>query len=306
MSEFYVFSGSPIDRADHRRRDAEWMAARLEDPGSKFLPLWRLAALVREGEAPRLGWATPEIRESMDDETDPVFLGLVDDVAHFAVDVSDLGEPAKELGLEGVASFPEVRSVAGQLPPGEAAIVAQARSLVDWHRRHGFCAACGASTRPEQGGYMRRCSSSGCATEHFPRTDPVVIMLASRDERCLLGRQGAWPRPFFSALAGFVEPGETIEEAVRREVTEETGIEVGGVRYLASQPWPFPSSLMIGCLADATSEEIRVDSHELEDAQWFTRAEARDALEAPTSKLSVPPPMAIAHQLIKAWATAAD
>ena len=282
MSAPHVFAGSPLDRADFRRRDAAWLAARLEDPTSKFLVLWRLRALVRTGAEPTLAWATHEIRASCDDETEPIFLGVTDGAAYFAVDISDLSEPEKELGLEDAAQLAEVRAVAGELPPSEAAILAQGRSLVDWHARHRYCAACGARTRP--------------------RTDPVVIMLVVRRERCLLGRQVVWPRPFFSALAGFVEPGETIEEAVRREVMEETGVSVAEVRYHSSQPWPFPSSLMIGCVAEGASEAIQVDSSELEEARWFTRDQVRAALAAATDELAVPPPMAIAHQLIHSWA----
>jgi NAD+ diphosphatase len=303
MGEPYVVAGSPLDRVDFRRRDDAWLAERIEDPASKYLAFWRLQVLVRNGDAPRLAWATSEIRSSLDEGAEPVFVGVTDGAAHFAANVSEISEPAKELGLEGVARFSEVRAVAGQLPSGEAAIVAQGRSLVDWHGRHRFCAACGAKTRPGQGGYLRVCTSSGCASEHFPRTDPVVIMLVVRGERCLLGRQPVWPRPFFSALAGFVEPGETIEEAVRREVREETGISVAEVRYHSSQPWPFPSSLMIGCTAEATSEEVRVDAAELEDARWFSLDEVRAALRSATEELAVPPAMAIAHQLLRAWAT---
>jgi NAD+ diphosphatase len=302
MSEPHVFAGSPLDRAEFRRRDEDWLAARLEDPGSKFLVLCRLRALVCTGAEPRLAWATHEIRASADEGTEPILLGVAGDAAHFAVDISELSEPEKELGLEGAARLSEVRAVAGELPAGEAAIVAQGRSLVDWHARHRFCAACGARTQPRQAGYVRVCSSSGCAREHFPRTDPVVIMVVVRGERCLLGRQVVWPRPFFSALAGFVEPGETIEEAVRREVVEETGVSVAAVRYHSSQPWPFPSSLMIGCIAEGVSEAIQVDSTELEEARWFTRDQVRAALAAATEELAVPPPMAIAHQLIRAWA----
>jgi NAD+ diphosphatase len=301
MSAPHVFAGSPLDRADFRRKDTAWLAARLEDPTSKFLVLWRLRALVRTEAEPTLAWATHEIRASCDDETEPILLGVADGAAYFAVDISDLSEPEKELGLEDAAELAEVRAVAGALPPGEAAIVAQGRSLIDWHARHRYCAACGARTRPRMAGYLRACTSSGCAREHFPRTDPVVIMLVVGGERCLLGRQVVWPRPFFSALAGFVEPGETIEEAVRREVMEETSVSVSEVRYHSSQPWPFPSSLMIGCIAEGASEAIQVDSSELEEARWFTRDQVRAALAAPTDELAVPPPMAIAHQLIRAW-----
>jgi NAD+ diphosphatase len=297
-----TFSANPLDRASQHRREPAWISARLEDPDSRFLPLWKLLALVRQQSAPALAWARSEVRESMDPDVGPVLLGMRDGIAHFAVDVSPLAEPEAALGVAGVAKFQEPRAIAALLPAGEGGILAQARSLVDWHARHRFCSTCGERTRTAEGGYMRACP--GCSAQHFPRTDPVVIMLVARGDHCLLGRQSAWPPRMFSALAGFVEPGETLEEAVRREVLEEAGIEVAAVRYHASQPWPFPASLMIGCIADAASEAIRIDPGELSEARWFSRAEVLKALAAPmgADDLFVPPPMAIAHHLIRAWA----
>jgi NAD+ diphosphatase len=230
-----------------------------------------------------------------------VFLGIHEERAHFALDVSPLEDPVAELEWAGTAGFPELRAVAGRLPAGEAAVAAQARHVVDWHARHRFCPGCGGPTQPVEAGWSRRCRAVGCEAPHFPRTDPVVIMLVVDGEQCLLGRQPSWPRPFFSALAGFVEPGETLEEAVRREVHEEAGIEVGEVHYRRSQPWPFPASLMLGCRARARSSEIRVDAHELEEAAWFGRAEVRAALAGPTPRLALPPPLAIAHHLLRDW-----
>jgi NAD+ diphosphatase len=295
-----VFSGNPLDRAEPRRRDAAWLRERLADEATRLLPVWKLAPLVRTGDEPRLAWATPALLDGREAQPEPVFLGLCDGLAHFAVDLSDRPDPVREFGFEGVAHFPELRAIAGLLPPGDAGIAAQARQIVDWHARHGFCPGCGERTQPRDGGWSRRCAT--CSSEHFPRTDPVVIMLVSDGGRCLLGRQGAWPRPFFSALAGFVEAGETLEEAVRREVAEETGVRVDEVRYHASQPWPFPASLMLGCMARATTHEIELDRHELEEAAWFGRDEVRAALAAPTARLALPPAMAIAHHLIRAWA----
>jgi NAD+ diphosphatase len=294
-----VFSGSPLDRAALRRRDAAWLRERLADDATRVLPLWRLSPLVRTGDAARLAWATPALLDGRDAAPEPVFLGVADDVAHFAADLSDRPDPLTEFGFAGVAHFPDLRAVAGLLPPGDAAIAAQARHLVDWHARHRFCPGCGEATRAKDGGSARSCRD--CGAEHFPRTDPVVIMLVSDGERCLLGRQPAWPRPFFSALAGFVEGGETLEEAVSREVAEEAGLAVTNVRYLASQPWPFPASLMLGCSAEAVTRAITVDKSELDEADWFTRDEVRAALAAPTPRLALPPPMAIAHHLIRAW-----
>jgi NAD+ diphosphatase len=308
VSEPYVFAGSPLERVDFRRRDAAWIAERLADRETRLLPVWRLSVPVREAaqdastaappRAPELVWIDRERRPEGGPE--PILLGVHGGRAHFALDVSMLGDPVAELGLA-EASYPDLRGVASRLAGGEAAIAAQARHLVDWHARHRFCSVCGQPSRVGDAGHVRRCSSSECATEHFPRTDPVVIMLVTLGDRCLLGRQPKWPHPFFSALAGFVEPGETLEEAVRREVFEEAGVHVGTVRYHSSQPWPFPASLMMGCMAEASSEEIRVDAHELEDARWFTRDDARAALAGKNKELALPPPLAIAHQLVRAW-----
>jgi len=193
----------------------------------------------------------------------------------------------------------------------DAGIAAQARAFLDWHERHRFCAVCGASTDAAQGGIFRKCTT--CPAEHFPRTDPVVItvVIDTEHDRCLLGRQASWPAGMFSALAGFIDHGESIEDAVRREVAEESGIDAVNVRYHSSQPWPFPSSLMIGCHADAGSADINYDDWEMDDVRWFTRDEIRDSLALPAAQLgqpglpdgalSLPGPMAIAHTLISAW-----
>ncbi len=182
----------------------------------------------------------------------------------------------------------------------DAALYAAARSLVDWHARHGFCAVCGTATAIFRAGWGRKCPS--CAAEHFPRVDPVVIMLAERGEKVLLGRQPIWPAGRYSALAGFLEVGESIEEAVRRETLEEAGVQVGPVRYVASQPWPFPSSLMIACIGEALDETITIDAHELEDARWFSRDDVRSALARESdASFIAPPAYAIAHTLLTAW-----
>ncbi len=299
-----IFSGSTLDRADIHRRDAAWIQERLANDATRILPVWRLSPLIREDD-PKLAWATPSLLESQSPGTEPVLLGLDDDdVAHFAIDLTSTDDPLDEMGWKGVAHFPDLRAVAASLPAADAAIAAQARQIVDWHARHRFCAVCGEATRPFDGGYVRRCAD--CSAEHFPRTDPVVIMLAIREGRCLLGRQPTWPSPFFSALAGFVEPGESIEEAVRREVQEEAGIRIGRVRYVASQPWPFPSSLMIGCLAEGLSEEVTLGDAELAEARWFDMEQVRAAFGGDSSELGVPPPMAIAHQLLRAWVDGAS
>lgn len=295
MSKPYVFAGSPIDRLDARRRDSDWISARLEDPSSRFLALSGLGPAVRDRQ---LSWAGPETLDHQRPGGTPIFLGQRDGLALFAVDVTGTEPPATNLGPSDV-EFPDLRAIAGALPGDDAAIAAQARHLIDWHSRHGFCPGCGEATQSRDAGWARHCPA--CSSEHFPRTDPVAIMLVHRGESCLLGRQAAWPGRFFSALAGFVEGGETLEEAVRREVKEEAGITVGEVRYHSSQPWPFPASLMLGCMAEGLTEEIEVDTSELAEAAWFSRDDVARALRRPSDVLAVPPAMAIAHQLLRAW-----
>jgi NAD+ diphosphatase len=304
MAVPHVFAGSPFDRASHLRRDGDWLAERLADADSRVLPLWQLKALIDPGEAPEIAWQPGDTLEAFGPDHDEiVFLGLKDEVAHFATGLNGVDNPAIGGSLQGRGKFIDVRSIAPQLGDGEAAILAQARSLVDWHARHRFCAVCGGATGMEDAGYQRKCTAEACGATHFPRTDPVVIMLVLKDDRCMLGRQPWWPKGMFSALAGFVEPGESIEEGVRREVKEEAGIEVGAVRYHSSQPWPFPSSLMIGCMAEALTEEVHIDGHELQEAGWFDRDEITEMVAAWHNMRAprTPPPMSIAHQLCRAW-----
>ena len=309
-------AGNPLHRAGNERRDPGWLSAALAGEGARFLPVQRLKVAVttaadgRGAPAPgggageganRLAWARGG--EWLEGAGEPVLLGLDGAAARFAVDVSDLPAPAAaSFGPGARVEFQGLRTAAPNLPAGDAAIAAQARGLVGWHERHPFCAACGAATRIRNGGGSRACTA--CGAEHFPRTDPVVIVVVSRDGRALLGRSGRFAGNLYSALAGFMEPGESVEEAVRREVAEEAGIEVGAVRYVFSQPWPFPASLMLGCIAEGLSGEIEIDPKEIEDARWFSRTELTDALAGRSEILTVPQPLAIAHHLIRAWLAA--
>jgi NAD+ diphosphatase len=285
----HVFAGNPLDRASNERRDAEWLAACLAHPDARYLAFRELEVLADPGPPPELAWRGADQLAAVE-APPPVLLGLRDDVPHLAVDVSALDGAALD-GLAAGTAFVEARGIAPGLSLADAGVLAQARSLVDWHARHRFCARCGGPTKPRSGGGARRCEA--CAAEHFPRVDPVVIVLVTRGERCLLARPGTRPGPMYTCVAGFMEPGETIEEAVRREVLEETGVAVGAV-----------------CHADATSGEIAVDLDEIADAQWFERADVAKALEASEAgwevgvgaPFGVPPPMTIAHQLIRAWA----
>jgi NAD+ diphosphatase len=195
--------------------------------------------------------------------------------------------------------FAELRGAMLRLSPRDAELAATAKALVQWHRSHRFCSQCGAGSAPAQGGWQRRCPA--CGASHFPRTDPVVIMLVTRGNRALIGRSPGWPEGMYSCLAGFVEPGETVEAAVRREVAEETGVRIGAVRYLASQPWPFPASLMLGCHAQALDDAIALDPAELDDALWITREEMLTVMAGAHPRIRPARRGAIAHALISAW-----
>ncbi len=264
------FSGNPLDRASEKRSDAAWISARWRDPTSLILPMWRLQPFIIGAEkapAPvELGLLRPGLADSLAAPDAPcIFLGLEGNNAMFALDISAAPDPMREGPLAGLGHFRDARLAGATLPLKDAAIMGQAKAMIDWHNRHGFCPRCGAPTTLEEAGYKRVCTR--CGTEHFPRTDPVVIMVAVHDGACLVGRNKNFPGTFFSALAGFVEPGETIEEAVRRELMEEVSLKVGKVHYYATQPWPFPSSLMIGCIAEAASREFKVNNTEIAGAR---------------------------------------
>ena len=282
------FTGGYLDRADRLRHDPAGLAAALGD--------WRARLLVlgpdyepQVDEGGRLGWTSLADAPA---DAELVLLGLHDGRAHVA---AITGKP-------GGAAFrsPRLMGALAQMAPGEAATWAAARSVLDWHARHRFCANCGSVTAPFRAGWGRKCPA--CATEHFPRVDPVVIMIAEHNGRALLGRQAAWPQGRYSALAGFLEPGESIEEAVAREIGEEAGIRVSDVRYVASQPWPFPSQLMIACTAQAKDDALTLDTTELEDAIWVFRDTVRAVLAGGDGPFIAPPPHAIAHSLLTRWA----
>jgi NAD+ diphosphatase len=285
------FTGSPLDRVDHIRSDADAVTALLND--------WRGRVLGLDGLDPRLSAEGRLVWQSMAEvslEVELILLGLHEDKPHFAPITSGQG---------GAHRSPAIWRALASLPAEEAAIYGTARSLIDWHNGHRFCGQCGGETKVFRAGWGRVCG--GCGKEHFPRTDPVVIMLAIHGDRCLLGRQARFAPGMYSALAGFLEPGETIEEAVRREVMEEAGVRIGRVTYMASQPWPFPATLMIGCIGEALTEEVIVDYAELEDARWFTRAEVQEMLgggqeSGIANGLGAPQPIAIARSLMRAWA----
>lgn len=310
MPEFRnTFSGNPLDREAARRRDEDWVAKQVDVPQTRFLPLRNLTFPMHQVDGHmRLAWSSlPPGADT--DRHPPLLLGTSGDAARFAINEA---AASNQFELPADAAFSDLRAAAPVLDADDAGIAAQARAFLDWHERHRFCAVCGAATIAAQGGIFRKCTT--CPAEHFPRTDPVVItvVIDTERDRCLLGRQASWPAGMFSALAGFIDHGESIEDAVRREVAEESGIDAVNVRYHSSQPWPFPSSLMIGCHADAGSADINYDDWEMDDVRWFTRDEIVHSLQQPAAQLdqpglpdgalSLPGPMAIAHTLISAWA----
>ena len=284
-----TFAGAGLDRADHIRADADKLAE-LMDWRARLLRLDGLDPLITPDGT--LDWGT---LADADAASEVVFLGLLGGKGCFA-EVSP-----KLLGSVAPAN-PRLWAAMSSLSPEELAIYGTARSLVDWHARHRYCARCGNPTVLAKGGWQRSCTNEVCKAEHFPRVDPVTIMLVEHEGQLLLGRQPRFPPRRFSTLAGFVEPGESIEEAVAREVMEEAGVAVRDVSYVGSQPWPFPSSLMIGCHAHALSAELTVDHTELEEADWFSRAEVAAAMAGDEDgRFIAPPPQAIAHHLLKWW-----
>jgi NAD+ diphosphatase len=300
MSKAHIFAGNPLDRGDALRRDPEALEQVTRAPASLYLPFADLRVLVRGADALELAWIEQPVIAMLGQDAPPVFLGIRDGTGHFAIDVSSLDLSAASLDPDG--RFEDARMAAMVLPAAETGILAQSRSQLDWHRRHRFCSVCGQPTTQDRGGHVRRCDN--CDAEHFPRTDPVAIMLITDKERCLLGQSaGRLARTgMYSALAGFIDQGESIEEAVRREVREEAGIAVAEVVYHSSQPWPFPSSLMIGCHGRALTTEIEMDTQEMADVRWFELDEVQQALDQAHPTLKLPGPIAIAHHLIRAWA----
>ncbi len=294
-----VYTGSPLDRAGHRRDDEAWIAARLLDPASLLVPVWRSQTLFQglDNARPEAVFLTGGAASSLRMAGGPwAFLGLMGEQAVFAVDVSSVEDPLPLLS-ETIGRFEDLRMIPAGLPDKDAAILAHARGLMHWRNRHRFCAVCGTACDIRSAGHAYACPA--CGAQHFPRTDPAVIMLVHRADRVLLGHSSRFPKAtMYSTLAGFVEPGESLEEAVAREVMEESGIRVGAVRYHSSQPWPFPSSIMLGFYAEGLTDAITIDPTELRDARWFTRSE----LQAPDAHgFTLPRRDSIARRLIEDW-----
>ncbi|WP_299813904.1 NAD(+) diphosphatase [uncultured Jannaschia sp.] len=305
LAESVTFGGGALDRAEDLRRDPDALAAL----PARVLPLWRGKPLLDAGRA-ALDWVAPDV---FAEEGATVLLGRADGMALFARDVSALDVAGGTEGVGGFVdaseqthpdlpagtAFGELRRVMTRLTPLDAELAATAKGMLEWHRSHGFCANCGTATQIGKAGWIRVCPN--CARSHFPRTDPVVIMLVTRGNSVLLGRAPSWPEGFFSCLAGFMELGETLEAAVRREVREETGVRVGRVDYLASQPWPFPGSLMLGAWGHAESEAIVVDPDEIAEALWLTREEMMEVFEGHHPRVQAARNGAIARFLLENW-----
>lgn len=292
------YAGLELDRMAERRGDQAWIDQLLQKPDSRLVPTWRSRNLVIEGDSPEAVFlSTLEISATLTGST--VFLGLAGETAYFAADLS----PFEEAALPGLVGqrgkFIDLRAVGAVMDRQHGALLAYARGLSHWHSRHQFCANCGAPSVAAEGGHVRKCTSAPCGASHFPRTDPAVIMLVTHGDKAFLARNNRFAFPMFSTLAGFVEPGESLEETVAREVWEEAQIRVSDVQYQSSQPWPFPCSIMLGFRARALGLDYKVDGVELIEAGWFDRAHLR-ARHDP-EKFRTPRGDSIARRLIDEW-----
>jgi NAD+ diphosphatase len=289
MKRQNVFAGAYVDRSGHRRDDPEWLAEAIARPDARFAPVWHDHCLIA-GDPPAIVLLAHRAVDPWLPVDETIFLGFYESHPVFAFDLEGETPPFADAG-----EFHDLRYLGTVLAEDQANLVAHAIAVTIWHRRQRFCGSCGAPTVADSGGNTRTCTSEDCRGQIFPRVDPAIIVLVSDGDRALLGRQTSWPEGRYSTIAGFVEPGESLEDAVRREVLEETNIEVGAVHYHSSQPWPFPSSLMLGFRAEATSADIRLNDGELEDAQWFTRKECRSGFP------KLPFRVSIARRLVDDW-----
>ncbi len=299
MAMVNYYAGGPLDRAAQLRGEPAAIARLLRAPETRFVPVWHAHNLVARGEPVRAALLTAEaVAGLVDGRAESVLLGLdAAGAAHFALDVSHIDDPAAHPALDVAGRFADLREVGPLIGRDDGAVLAFARGILWWHLRHRFCGVCGGATVPSEAGFSRRCDT--CGATHFPRTDPAVIVLIHDGERIILGRQRKWPAGMHSVLAGFVEPGESLEDAVAREIYEEVGVRVGEVRYHSSQPWPFPASLMLGFTAGATTRDICRHDGELESARWYGRAELLDSPEDASFRL--PRRDSIARRLVDDW-----
>jgi NAD+ diphosphatase len=290
------YATGEFNRAVERREDVAWIREKLADPASRLYPIWRLRNYVSDPEAPHALVLDPQLRAAfIEAARNVVLLGTEQETAHFLIDISNL-EESEALALGHAV---DQRAVGALMPQREGALLAYARGLTYWHERHKFCGVCGSPTEPKSAGHQRQGTNPDCSVVEFPRTDPAVIMRITHGDKILMARQAVWPQGMHSVLAGFVEPGESLEDAVAREVYEEVGLRLTRIKYYSSQPWPFPSSLMLGFSAEATSDAFKVDEDELESARWMTRQDLLNSPEDETFKL--PRKDSISRRLIEDW-----
>jgi NAD+ diphosphatase len=292
-------SNPAFDRAAHLRLDEGWMASATRGEDALIAPVWQSRSLIATDEGGSRAALIPSGRFDWDSAGDIVFLGRADGRNYFAADIAvpDADDAAGRFAAHG--AFEELRLLARRMPGEEAALLAYAKGMLWWHERHRFCGVCGHPTVSNQAGHRRVCTNEVCRTEQFPRSDPAVIMLIEHEDRCLLARGARFPDGFWSVLAGFVEPGESIEDTVAREVFEECGIRIADITYQSSQPWPFPSSLMMGFRARALNTELTLDPHEIVEAGWFDRGWIRSL--DPDGPIRIPPKLSISRRLIDDW-----
>ena len=322
-SSLNCFAEHTVERLSKMRRDDRWIPDRLEDPTTRYVPVWKSKHLIAEEPGVRAVFLAPhELGDLIHRVESTVLLGAEETSALFAVDLPSL-DSSLPSRLTRLGKFRDLREVGALLDRRESALLAYAKAITYWHRRHRFCGDCGNPTVSAEGGHLRVCSNEQCKQQHFPRTDPAIIVLVASGDQCLLGRQPVWPKGLYATIAGFVEPGESLEGAVMREVLEETGIQLKQIDYHSSQPWPFPGSIMLGFIAQAENKDIVLDGDELEDARWFSRKEVQNALrmvddntldptrwvsmkedhKAPKNgAIQLPPPLSISYRLIKDWA----
>ena len=300
MTRINFYANIHLDRAGNQRVDSDWVSARLRAPESRILPVWRSQNLISPGD--QVTMVELEITHLdilTNGQNEPILLGLVDEVAYFAIDVSHVDDPIAHDVLGQQGEFADLRQVGPVMAREEGNLLAYARGINYWHQRHQFCSVCGAPTRSEAAGHQRRCTNEACNATHFPRTDTACIMLVYHGDRIILGRAERFPPRMQSVLAGFLEPGESLEDCVTREIYEEVGVRVTDVSYQSSQPWPFPASLMVGFRARALDTELDPHPSELVSAGWHSRDELK-AL-TPESALQLPRPDSIARRLIEDW-----
>jgi len=303
-SALNFFAANPLDRLVEKRRNREWLTSQMHAPTTRFVPVWRMQNLFRDATSAEARLLRAEELPQALAPDAVTLLGSHQGIVYFAVDVEqDVAETPPDW-VATLGTLRDLRVVGTAVAPHTGALLAYARAMIYWERRHRFCGDCGHATRRTEGGFVRTCTNEACGKQIFPRTDPAIIVIVQSGERCLLARQSSWPPGRYSIIAGFVEPGESLEDAVKREVREEAGIEVSDIHYHSSQPWPFPSSLMVGFMATAATTEFNLIDNELEEARWMTRAQIAEEISA--GKLKLPPGLSISRRLIETWFDAGD